>query len=49
MMYLHERHPGVQVLGGRALNALWGRDETEAKQKAAAERRLKEERSGDLA
>lgn len=47
MTYLHRRHPGVQALGNRALDALWGRDAFGANQKASAADRLHREKDDD--
>lgn len=38
-MFLQSKHRGVQTLGGRALNALWGSDEFGARQRQTAQRR----------
>ena len=50
-LFLHRKHKGVQVLGTRALDALWGADDLGAKQKEAAAARLMEgredKRTGD--
>lgn len=40
VVFLHKRHPGVSKLGNRALDALWGKDDFGAKQKASAAERI---------